>query len=180
MTQKRATFFREISSLLPMEGLPYANVLVKKLFLQKTASRSANNRKVETLPEGLADFNRGSGNCSHCEGLSNPLPTSTSPKGDFNKNKLQSKRAGVSFIRDRKPLEESCNGTSLFRITTRKAICDHHIPGKEKRWGKQKKVNLKKLNQFISFSHFKMECQQSIKDVLHKSNFMCKLDLKDA
>lgn len=53
MTQKRATF--KFSSLLPMEKLPYANVLVIKLFLQKRASR----RKVETIPEGLADFNRG-------------------------------------------------------------------------------------------------------------------------
>lgn len=80
MTQKRATF--KFSSLLPMEKLPYANALAIKLFLQKRASR----RKVETIPEGLADFNRGPGNCNHCQRLSNGLLMSTSPKVNSNEN----------------------------------------------------------------------------------------------
>ena len=36
MTQKRATFFKEIPSLLPRKEILYTHKLVKKLFLQKS------------------------------------------------------------------------------------------------------------------------------------------------
>ena len=62
MTHKRLTFFKQIPSLLQMPELLYPHVLVKKLFLQKTASKSSNRRKVEILPEGLGGSNRRSGN----------------------------------------------------------------------------------------------------------------------
>ena len=40
-------------------------------------------------------------------------------------------------------------------------------------------INLK-LNQFISYNHFKIKSLFSIKDVLKKSNFLCELELKVA
>ena len=109
MTQKRLTFFKQIPSMLQMPELLYPHVLVKKLFLQKTASKSSNRRKVEILPEGLGGSNRRSGNL---------------PKGNSSENQFQLKTAGGSFIRDRKPLEKGCNNTTGFcRITTRGSIC---------------------------------------------------------
>ena len=41
-------------------------------------------------------------------------------------------------------------------------------------------INLKKLNKFIPYRHFKMEGLHSLKQVLREGDFMCKLDLKDA
>ena len=49
-------------------------------------------------------------------------------------------------------------------------------------WNRQKeRAKIQQLlNQFIPYSHFKRECLKSIKDVLKKDNFICKLDLQDA
>ena len=41
-------------------------------------------------------------------------------------------------------------------------------------------LNLKKLNTFISLSHFKMENIKSVKDMIRKDSYMCSIDLKDA
>ena len=41
-------------------------------------------------------------------------------------------------------------------------------------------LNLKSLNMFLEYEHFKMEDIQCIKDLLSRNDFMCKLDLKDA
>ena len=172
MIRKRIIFFKEIPFLLPREELLYAHVQVKKVIFREAASKSANSAKVETLSE---DSNRGSGNVSHCEGLWNPLAISASPKGNSNGNKLQPKTVRNSFIRDRKPLEEGCNRTNFCRMTTRETICEQHISCKKN----DGEISLKRLNQFFPCSHFKIECLQSIKDILKKDNFTRKLHLKD-
>jgi hypothetical protein len=41
-------------------------------------------------------------------------------------------------------------------------------------------LNLKKLNEFIKLSHFKMEDYRSVKRILRKGNFMASIDLRDA
>ena len=41
-------------------------------------------------------------------------------------------------------------------------------------------INLKKLNQFIPYLHFKMEGPKQLKDLLRENNLMVKIDLKDA
>ena len=41
-------------------------------------------------------------------------------------------------------------------------------------------INLKNLNPYIPYHHLKMESLQSLRDILKKGDFMCKLDLKDA
>ena len=40
-------------------------------------------------------------------------------------------------------------------------------------------TSLKSLYQFIPYSHSKMECLQSINNILNKVIFMCKLEMKD-
>ena len=51
---------------------------------------------------------------------------------------------------------------------------------KEKDGKNRPVINLKKLNQFISYNHLKIESLLSIKDILKKGNFMYQSDLKDA
>ena len=40
-------------------------------------------------------------------------------------------------------------------------------------------INLKKLNQYIEYQHFKMEDLQALKSLTKKGDYMVKLDLKD-
>ena len=41
-------------------------------------------------------------------------------------------------------------------------------------------INLKKLNKFVPYLHFKMEGFHCLKDMLQKDDYMCKIDMKDA
>lgn len=40
-------------------------------------------------------------------------------------------------------------------------------------------LNPKSLNRFVRYEHFKMEDIRSVKDLINKGDYMCKLDLKD-
>lgn len=46
--------------------------------------------------------------------------------------------------------------------------------------GQRPVINLKALNNFVEYSHFKMEGIHMLRDLLRKDDFMVKLDLKDA
>ena len=46
--------------------------------------------------------------------------------------------------------------------------------------GNRPVINLKDLNWFIPYKHFKMEGLHCLKYVLEKGDYMCKVDLKDA
>ena len=46
--------------------------------------------------------------------------------------------------------------------------------------GQRPVVNLRPLNQFIPYEHFKMEGIHKLRDLLRKGDFMVKIDLKDA
>ena len=41
-------------------------------------------------------------------------------------------------------------------------------------------INLKQLNNFVPYHHFKMEGLKDVKYLLKRGDWMCKLDLKDA
>ena len=52
---------------------------------------------------------------------------------------------------------------------------------REKKDGSQRPIlNLKKLNTFIPYCHFKMETLKNVRDLLMKGDLMVKIDLKDA
>ena len=46
--------------------------------------------------------------------------------------------------------------------------------------GKRPVINLKHLNQFVTFQHFKLEGFHCLWNMLKEEDYMCKLDLKDA
>ena len=52
------------------------------------------------------------------------------------------------------------------------------VPKKDGGW--QTIINLKKLNKYLRVQHFKMESIYSVRDVLHRGDWMTKLDLQDA
>ena len=41
-------------------------------------------------------------------------------------------------------------------------------------------INLKHLNKYVPYLHFKMEGLKDLKNILKEGDWMCKLDLKDA
>ena len=58
-------------------------------------------------------------------------------------------------------------------------LSSHFVtPKSDGRW--RPVFNLKKLNEFVATSHFKMETLQDVRSLLPKDGFMAKLDLKDA
>ena len=52
------------------------------------------------------------------------------------------------------------------------------VPKKDGGW--RPIINLRKLNAFLSVSHFKMENINSVRDVIQENDYMGKIDLKDA
>ena len=51
---------------------------------------------------------------------------------------------------------------------------------KKKDGGNRPVINLKQLNAFISYQHFKMEGLHLLKEMMQEKDYMCKIDLKDA
>ena len=51
---------------------------------------------------------------------------------------------------------------------------------KKKDGGQRPVINLKQLNAYIPYCHFKMKGLQNLKYILQKGDYMCKLNLKDA
>ena len=45
--------------------------------------------------------------------------------------------------------------------------------------GYQRVINLKTLNQFVPYMHFKMESLQTLKYMMKERDYMCKIDLID-
>ena len=58
----------------------------------------------------------------------------------------------------------------------------HQFPfcNTQKGWGHRPVINLKPLNCFIPYEHFKMESIHMLKDLLKKGDYVVKIDLKDA
>ena len=52
------------------------------------------------------------------------------------------------------------------------------IPKKDGGW--RTIINLKRLNRYLRIQHFKMESVYSVRDILHRGDWMGKLDLQDA
>ncbi len=53
------------------------------------------------------------------------------------------------------------------------------VCGPQERWRKPTSCNLKPLNQFLVYEHFKMEGIHILRDLLRKGDYLIKIDLKD-
>ena len=87
-------------------------------------------------------------------------------------NKPFNAREGNNLVRSGKPLEQGCCGTSLSS--------SEQYNYSEKEGCNRPVINLKESNQYIIFLHFKKDSLLSLKTVLQKNEYMCKLELKDA
>ena len=90
----------------------------------------------------------------------------------------QPRQKCFSGIRDRENIKERCNKNCLTRSDSFSQL---NI------WGSEKDIRAspndkpeKKLNQYIHYTHFKMERLFLLKDILQEQYYPCKIDLKDA
>ena len=159
------------NTVIHLGELSSAHQLVKKLFC---------NLKIPPVPLAgrLVDF-LGSWEkltkerifCRYSR-ISNSTPSRTKTKKETNGNKLFNAREGNNLVRSGKPLEQGCCGTSLSS--------SEQYNYSEKEGCNRPVINLKESNQYIIFLHFKKDSLLSLKTVLQKNEYMCKLELKDA
>ena len=101
MTQERATFYKKDSiSILKGEVTIRSRTGIKSYF-SKTTSKRANSRKVETLPECLADSNRDLEVLAIVKDYHVPFLCQPHQKQILTKIKLWPKILRGGFIRDK-------------------------------------------------------------------------------
>ena len=71
----------------------------------------------------------------------------------------------------------ACCGTSL---STKKTISEQYIYSEKEGWGQQTCDQLEGVKPVYYFLRFQMESLQSLKTLLQKNEYMCKLDLRDS
>ncbi|CAB4013557.1 Hypothetical predicted protein [Paramuricea clavata] len=79
--------------------------------------------------------------------------------------------------RGKRIVDEAGNSSSTI---PKGRIYKFYLCGTQERWGNCPVVNLKPLNQFLGYKHFKMEGIHMLRDLLKKGDFLVKIDLKDA
>ena len=55
-----------------------------------------------------------------------------------------------------------------------------YLPGPKKDGSKWMILNLKRLNKFVEYKHFKMESLQNVLELIRPGFYMASIDLKDA
>ena len=70
-------------------------------------------------------------------------------------------------------------GISIFSHQEGEFLSEIFRAGK-KDGGSRPVINLKNLNKFVPYRHFKMEGLHCLKVLLQKVDYVCKIDLKDA
>ena len=71
-------------------------------------------------------------------------------------------------------------GSIQETIHFKEQLVSHLFLVSKKDGGKRPVINLKELSTFIPHKHFKMEGFHLLKEILEQSNYLCKLDLKEA
>ena len=135
--QLKITLFKEISTLIPQEKLPYAHKLLKGLFSSgQLPNVEIAGRLKHFVKKGTS--NKGTEYFRNCEGISNSCPFSTPATVVAKENSSQSKSNICSSGGDWKSLGKGCNRKSLYKKGfCKNSVCEQSILGKEKGWEQQ-------------------------------------------
>ena len=139
--------------------------------------KQTSGRKDKTLPPKLAKNLRRSSCATDCDRSGNRMAKQTTT---FNNNKRS------NILTHRKQPDRSRNQNNARQRgntcnkTIKPPIHRPHIPKTKERRGNETSVQMKALNQFIQYKHFKMENLAMLKTLLQKQDYMIKVDLKDA
>ena len=137
----------------------------------------SSGRKTKVLFRKLGKINSRCEYFVHCAGfqnsfLPNPISVWSSPI-----SKGEPRRKVTNKFRNKVNVEERCNSTDEIRTGK---FLDNLFLLNKKDGGHRPVINLKFLNSFIPYQHFKIQGMHLIKDLLQEHDFLIKIDLKDA
>ena len=137
-----------------------------------SVSRAASTlpKQLETTDSGSVYFGNGGGNSDSFYHFST---SESSPSSDIS----QPVRKGCHRSRDFGDAPERGNSGGL---SYERGISKLSFPCQEERWGNRPVINLKELNSYVSYQHFKMEGLYLLKHLVQTGDWMMKIDLKDA
>ena len=163
-------------TLLSMEVLTHASPLLKHLFSKMAVPIfSLAGRLKHFLPIWRL-LTKDQSVLSLLEGFKIPLVQEPkqmfSPKSQ-QRNKDQKELIGLE-------LKGMLEKEAISKVSHQEGEFSSQIflVGKKDR-GNRRVTNLKNLNKFVRYQHFKMEGLQCLKFLLPKGDYMCKIDLKD-
>ena len=177
----KTIFFKEIPTLVSREKLPYAHKLVKRLFpsvqlpnfqIAGRLKRFVKKWQFLTKDQSILEIVKG----YQIPFLSQPLQQLLPREIHLN---LKEKSVVAEEIENllRKVAIEKVH---MKKVSAKSQFVSNFFLVKIRDGDKRPVINLKNLNPYIPYHHLKMESLQSLRDILKKGDFMCKLDLKDA
>jgi hypothetical protein len=104
--------------------------------------------------------------------ISEPLQSSSPRDVSMSEEMQAACKTEVESLLKKGAIEESTDGSAGF-------VCSFFCVPK-KTGGHRPIVNLKPLNKFIVYEHFKMENLETVRFLVRKGDWFIKLDLKDA
>ena len=174
---RTATFFKEIPQLIPLGALSSAHQFVKKLFCNLKIPAVPLARRIVHFLGSWEKLTKDQNTLQIVKGYQIPF---------LCRPKQRREPKEINFLMQEKETI-SLEVENLLKKGTVEKVCpkkDQFLSNifiaKKKDGGNRSVINLKELNQYIPFLHFKMESLQSLKTPLQKNEHMSKLDLKDA
>lgn len=103
---------------------------------------------------------------------SQPIQTILPPKPVFSKQEQKALDEEVNQLLQKQAVE--------MVYPTADQFISHMFLVAKKDGGRRPIINLRSLNGYITYQHFKMEGLHMVKDLLNRNDWLCKIDLKDA
>ena len=101
-----------------------------------------------------------------------PFQKEIPPSPVFDKEQERTLDLEIQKLREKRAVEIVCPVQNQF--------ISHMFVVPKKDGGSRPVINLKHLNNYVTYEHFKMEGLYMIRDLLKQGDWMCKIDMKDA
>ena len=150
----------------------------KKLVLYKNSSKLATSRKVKAFFGSMGDIYKGPRDFRNCNGFQDTF----SKKSNTGESSHTTPHMGQEQTALIQVETENMFKKAAIQQTEHQAgefLSNIFLVGKVD-GGNQPVVNLRYLNQFIPYQHFKMEGFFCLRELLQEGDYICKLDMKDA
>ena len=135
------------------------------------------DRRTAIFCKKLAGFNKQSRNFRNCVRIKNPIYGRA--KADSTPSPSENEQGAKCCDKPGDPRQVEERGCSRGQLLEG-PISEQPIFSKQERWGNRPVINLKQLNAFIPYQHFKMEGLHLLKEMMQEKDYMCKIDVKDA
>ena len=161
---EKRTFLQHASTIDPTGEDTFCSRRV--IFIRDTA-KSEVVRQIKTFFKELEETDWGQKIFGNCAGLQNLISHGPNPGQGSSQSKNEFRSIHFSQSRNRKHLAERCHSESA---TCFRRVFKQPISGRQIRWRKDASINLKNLNSFLPYQHFKMEGLHLPKDLLQEGD----------